>query len=217
MDLRITTLIENNPGDKKELCFEHGLSLLIEADGKRILFDTGQSGNFIKNAMTLMQDLKNMDAVVISHGHYDHSGGFEKFVAEVGRIPQLIVGEEFFRPKYKAVSENEYKYNGNSFDEEYIRKNDIPLKKVTENIYYITENIMVFHNFRRSTDYEKTSEKFLISNDKENIESTDQQRSSYVQDEFADEIALGIRTEKGLVIIVGCSHVGIVNILRTIE
>lgn len=205
MDLRITTLIENNPDDKNELCFEHGLSLLIEADGKRILFDTGQSGDFIKNAVALNQNLENLDFVVISHGHYDHSGGFEKLVENVKKVPQVVVGEEFFRPKYKTVFENEYKYNGVSFSEEYIREKGIVLNKVKEDIVYLTEHIMAFHHFKQSNDFEKRNSKFFYKENK-----------NYFPDEFDDEICLGIETEKGLVVIAGCSHVGIVNILNTI-
>lgn len=205
MDLRIITLIENNPDDKNQLFFEHGLSLLIEADGKRILFDTGQSGDFFKNAVALNQNLEDLDFVVISHGHYDHSGGFEKLIENIKKVPQLVVGEEFFRPKYKTVAENEYKYNGVSFSEEYIREKGIVLNMVKEDIVYLTEHIMVFHHFKQSNDFEKRNSKFFYKED-----------SHYSPDEFDDEISLGIVTEKGLVVIAGCSHVGIVNILNTI-
>lgn len=217
MGLKITTLIENNPGDKKDLYFEHGLSLLIEADGKRILFDTGQSGDFIKNAKTLNQSLTDLDFVILSHGHYDHSGGFRKFIEAVEKSPGLIIGEEFFKPKYKRVSENEYKYNGNSFDEIFIKNKQIPLRKVKEDIIYLTKNIMVFHNFDRSAEYEKLSDKFFILDSLENIESSSYNRSDYVRDEFSDEIVLGINTKKGMVVIVGCSHAGIINIINTIR
>lgn len=64
---------------------------------------------------------------------------------------------------------------------------------------------MVFHNFKRITEFEKLNDKFYIK-----------QGDSYRQDEFLDEIVLGIVTEKGLVVVVGCSHVGIINILETI-
>ncbi|MDD3570620.1 MAG: MBL fold metallo-hydrolase, partial [Lachnospiraceae bacterium] len=181
MDLRITTLIENNPDDKKELCFEHGLSLLIEADGKRILFDTGQSGDFIKNATALNQNLENLDFVIISHGHYDHSGGFERLVENVKKVPQVVVGEEFFRQKYKTVSENEYKYNGVSFSEDYLSEKGISLNKVKEDIVYLTQHIMVFHHFKQSNDFEKRNTKFFY---KEN--------THYSPDAFDDEISLGI-------------------------
>ena len=105
--IKITTLIENNPGDNEDLHFEHGLSLLLEADGKRILFDTGQSGDFITNAGILNQNLMNLDFLIISHGHYDHSGGFRKLMEGVEKYPEVIVGEEFFKPKFKRVSETD--------------------------------------------------------------------------------------------------------------
>lgn len=206
MKLRITTIIENNPDEKQQLYYEHGLSLLIEADEKRILFDTGQSGNFIKNAETLNLHLENIDAVLISHGHYDHSGGFQKLVEGENSIPRLIVGKEFFQQKYKTISENEFKYIGNSFDEEYLNRNRIPIKKVDEDIVYLTEHILIFHHFHKSNDFEKRSGKFFIKD-----------KYSYIPDKFDDEIALGIITDQGLFVIVGCSHIGIVNILHTIS
>ena len=206
MELKITTLIENNSDDKGQLLFEHGLSLYIEADGKKILFDTGQSGDFIKNAKALNKNLNELDFCMISHGHYDHSGGFEKLVSEVDKFPPFIVGEEFFKPKYKTLDTSVYKFNGNSFNEEFITKNQIALRKVKEDMIYLTKHIIIFHHFSRYTDYEKRNSRFCL---KENAD--------YIPDNFDDEISLGIITEKGLVVIVGCSHVGIVNILKTIS
>ena len=98
MELKITTLIENNPDEQGQLLFEHGLSLYIETAGKNILFDTGESGNFIQNAKSLNKNLNTLDYCVISHGHYDHSGGVEKFLKYVDQVPQFVVGEEFFKP-----------------------------------------------------------------------------------------------------------------------
>ena len=77
-ELRITTLIENMPDEEGKLIAEHGLSLYIEFDGKRILFDTGQTGDFVKNAKYLGINLDSLDDIIISHGHYDHSGGVPK-------------------------------------------------------------------------------------------------------------------------------------------
>ena len=68
MTLKITTLIENQPDEAGALAFEHGLSLYIEFAGKRLLFDTGQTGAFVDNARKLSVDLATLDAVVLSHG-----------------------------------------------------------------------------------------------------------------------------------------------------
>jgi len=67
MALKITTLIENNPDDKGELFFEHGLSLYIETNGINILFDAGQSDKFIENAKSLGKNLNELDYCILSH------------------------------------------------------------------------------------------------------------------------------------------------------
>jgi len=204
--MRITTLIENNKDDTGKLFYEHGLSLFIETDNMQVLFDTGQSGDFIKNAKLLNKDLNNLDAVIISHGHYDHSGGFRKLVDDIKVMPKLIIGEEFFKPKFKIISQGEYKYNGSPFDEGFVNSNSIPILKISEEMQYIAEDMIVFHHFNKSNNFEKLNTSFLIKDG-----------SNFIMDEFGDEISLGIITEHGLVVIVGCSHIGVVNILNTIS
>lgn len=203
--MRITTLIEDKPMANSNLYNEHGLSLYIEYGEAKILFDAGLSGNFIKNAENLKVDLTNLKYVILSHGHYDHSGGFEKLVDKFKTPYKLVVGKGFFNRKYKFTEEGTYKYIGNSFDEEFVNKNNIPIQYIEEDIFYITEDIMIFSNFKRDNDFEQISKKFQIKQDER-----------YVFDDFSDEIVLAVKLDKGLIVILGCSHVGIVNILETI-
>lgn len=205
MNFKITTLMENNPGVDSRLNNEHGLSFYIETDEIKILFDTGKSGDFIKNAELLKVDLNKLDYVLLSHGHYDHSGGFRKLVDKVENSYKLIVGEKFFNKKYKVIEGKKYKYIGNSFDEEFVNEKNIEIKYIKEDIFHITEDIMIFSNFKKSNDFEMINEKFQIKQDE-----------NYVLDDFGDEIVLVVKSEKGLVVILGCSHVGVVNILETI-
>ncbi len=203
--MKITTLIENQAGEDENLHTEHGLSVYVEVDGKHILFDTGQSGNFIDNAKELNIDLKKLDYVIISHGHYDHSGGFERLVKEINPNIKLYIGNGFFNKKYSLISEDNYEYIGNPFDESFLKEKKIPTEYINQDVINITENLSIFTNFNKKKEFENTNQDMYL---KEN--------GKYKKDIFLDEISMGIKTDKGLFVIVGCSHVGIVNILDTI-
>lgn len=204
--IKITTLIENKLGKIPTLQTEHGLSLFIEADGKKILFDTGQSGLFINNAKSLEVDLNALDYVVLSHGHYDHSGGFEKLVQNFPATYQLIIRSGFFNKKYKLLEDGSYSFNGNSFEEMFLKQNNIKTQSIHQDITYLTENIMVFTNFIQGEKYANINQTMFIKKD-----------NQYALDFFTDEIVMGLNTPNGLVLLVGCAHVGIVNILKTIN
>lgn len=206
MELKITTLIENMPGADDRLKFEHGLSLYIEFDGRKILFDTGQTGDYIENAELLGINLKEIDTFIVSHGHYDHSGGVMKTIDLLRPDTKMYVGSEFFEKKYKILEDKSSKYNGNAFTENDISDKSVKLIKLNEDVTVISGNIIIFKNFKRKNDFEKINSKFVIKKDGE-----------IISDDFFDEIALGLITHKGLVVIVGCSHVGIINILSNIQ
>lgn len=204
-EIRITTLIENMPDEEGKLLAEHGLSLHIEFDGKRILFDTGQTGDFVKNAEDLGIDLKNLDDIIISHGHYDHSGGVMTLLSEIEKPLPFYVGEGFFAPKYKQLSDGSYRYNGNPFTEQDLPAEKTDLRRVRKNVTYLTDKILLFKNFPAVSGFEHKNDKFVLP-----------QGDGYVVDAFCEEIALGLRTSKGLVLVAGCSHVGICNILQAV-
>ena len=201
--LRITTLIENELKIDESLNAEHGISLYVEVDGKKILFDTGQSGNFVKNAESLNIDLNDLDYVIISHSHYDHSGGFEKLVEEYDSDFKLFLGEGFFKEKH-SLSGDIYRYVGSPFREGFLKEKNIETEYVTS-IKYITENAMIITNFERDPEYENVNEAMCLK-----------EGDKFVFDDFKDEVALAIDTEEGMIVLVGCSHPGIVNMLETI-
>lgn len=205
MSLKITTLIENSQGDNKELISEHGLALFIEVDDVKILFDTGKSGDFIKNAESLNVDLSKLDYVILSHGHYDHSGGFTRLVEKIGSSFKLIVGEKFFNAKYKLLEKDRYKYNGNSFEQEFISLNNISIRYINGDVFNINDDIIIFSNFERNNSFEKLNETFFV-----------REGNEYKLDTFSDEIVLAIKLKSHLFVVLGCSHAGVVNILEAI-
>ena len=99
--MKIIALLENTAG--VPFCaVEHGLSLYIETDRHKILFDAGESGRFARNAEKLGVDLTQVDIAFLSHGHYDHAGGMTEFL-RINQKAKLYVNEDVFRPHYSAI------------------------------------------------------------------------------------------------------------------
>lgn len=102
--MRIHVLIENATG-RADLVAEHGLSLLIECGGRCILFDTGASAAFAGNAERMGLSLSDVDVAVLSHGHYDHGGGIERF-RQLNKRAELWVSPHAFDPHFNAAGKN---------------------------------------------------------------------------------------------------------------
>ncbi|MBQ7864310.1 MAG: MBL fold metallo-hydrolase [Lachnospiraceae bacterium] len=202
MNLKITTLIENLPDKDGKLKFEHGFSAYIEDDGMRVLFDTGQTGVFTENAKHLGIELSETDAVVLSHGHYDHTGGVPALLSIIKEETAIYAGKEFFLPKYKYLEDGTWKYNGNPFEKQQLPE----LHYISDDVTKLSENLYLLKNFARINSFETINPKYFVKT-----------VTGFEQDLFPDEIALGIKTEQGLVLLVGCSHVGIVNILEHVK
>ena len=202
MSLKITTLIENLPDREGKLKYEHGFSAIVEADGIRVLFDTGQTGAFAENAKHLGIDLSETGAVILSHGHYDHTGGVPALHSIIKKETPVYAGKEFFLPKYKRLEDGTWKYNGNPFEKELLPE----IHFVGQDVTRLSENLFLFKNFARTNTFETVNPKFFVKTD-----------AGFEQDLFPDEIALGVKTKQGLVLLVGCSHVGIVNILEHVK
>lgn len=203
-NLEITTLVENFKGEHLSLKNEHGISFLIESDGKQILFDTGQSDLFLKNAKLLNKDISNLNHVVLSHGHYDHSGGFKNLL-NVTKDFKLWVGNGFFNLKF-GYQNGAYEYLGNNFDENFLNINKIDYSFVTQDITEIEENIFIVTNFIKSQKDEEINPRFVLK-----------KNEKFVADEFLDEVLIAIKTKKGIIAILGCSHPGMRNMLETVK
>ncbi len=200
MALKITTLIENTMGEHLALKSEHGISLFIEKDGHKLLFDTGQSGTFIENAEQMNIDLSLLEYVIISHGHYDHSGGLRSLINLTNKF-ELIIGKGFFKEKY-GYKNNSYEYLGNNFDEKFLVDSGISYRFVEDCLTEIIPGIHVIANFPRIHSDEVINPRFKIMKNGE-----------MVPDSFSDEVLAAIDTSEGIVVILGCSHPGMKNML----
>lgn len=179
---------------------EHGLSIFIEGDNSTFIFDCGHTGIAWKNAAKLNVDLTKINFAVISHSHYDHAGGFPTLINHV--TPKILyTGENFWIEKFSRADDN-FVYKGAGFTAEDLRRWNVE-QKICHDILKIDDEIFLVGNFERLTDFETIPKKFVRGEKK-------------LPDTFDDEICVVLRGGDGLSVIVGCSHVGIVNIISTI-
>jgi 7,8-dihydropterin-6-yl-methyl-4-(beta-D-ribofuranosyl)aminobenzene 5'-phosphate synthase len=201
MVTRITTLVENTAGEHLALRNEHGLSFCVETSGKKIIFDCGQSGAFIKNAEQLRIDLHDVAFVVLSHGHYDHSGGLRSLV-DITTSFELIVGKGFFKDKY-ADFNGRHEFLGNNFTESFLKDSRIRYSELADPVRQIVPGVYVMGGFPRVHADEVIKERFkLLEGD------------VFIPDHFDDEVMLVVDSPKGLVALLGCSHPGMRNMLE---
>lgn len=201
--LQITALMDNKLTGRKDLLCEHGLSLHISCGGKSILFDCGSSGKMLYNAKKLGVDLGKLDAVVLSHAHYDHAGGF-RYLAEQYTVERVYTGPGFFEPKY-AKSDNCWKNLSAGFDRTFLKERGIAHTAV-EGAAEILPSIYAISGFPRLEPMETIPARFLRLT-----------KAGLVPDDFRDELCLALETGEGIILLVGCAHPGILNMVRHVH
>jgi len=201
MSYTITTLVENSvPQAGKSLLGEHGLSFYIEAGDHKILFDTGQNLAISNNARVLGIDLKRIEAVVLSHGHYDHSGGLQSLL-QANKNFTLYGHPDVFSPKVKKNNGN-YKYIGIPMDQSEFENRGVVMKLSREPMK-IAPGIMTSGEIALTNDFEDVESGFFLKKENE-----------ITRDTLADDQCLILETAKGLVVLLGCSHRGVINTLQ---
>lgn len=200
-NVKITILSDNRSIEPFEN--EHGFAMVIKTDDKKILFDTGQFDALFNNAEKLGVDLSNIDTVVLSHGHYDHSGGMDR-VLKTADNSDVFLHSASFLPRY-SIHEGKAKPIQMP-----LKAREAVINYNEENVHWtfsprnITAEVGVTGTIPRETDYEDAGGPFFL--DPKGIE----------KDIIEDDQAMWIETPKGLVICVGCSHSGIINIINYI-
>lgn len=201
--IQITALMDNKASENKALINEHGLSFLIEKGDKRILFDAGSGEHTLYNAHKLGKSLSSLDAVVLSHSHYDHAAGYRDLVECGLGSDTLFVGKGFFQKKY-AFDGTKYTDLSCGFDPSFISENGIDMKEVSDKTEVI-DGIYAVGDYERVSEFEKIPSRFVKKT-----------KSGFVSDDFMDEICLVIDQGESVVMICGCSHPGITNMVRRV-
>jgi len=203
--VKLTVVVEDVvSASQKALGLEakHGLSILVERIKPKsmILMDTGQSPDIIlHNTKILGVSLEQIDAIFLSHGHYDHTGGLLGILEKTNRNVPVIAHPNVFKPKFKVAPN--LRYIGSPFTRSEIESSERLLLSRTPVV--VSEGIVATGEIERLTPYEKPQGFWTVEDER------------FIEDTVQDDQALILNLEdKGLVVISGCAHAGIVNTVR---
>lgn len=205
--LTVYTLLDDYAGFESSFQAQHGLSLLLEATGakttRRILLDAGQdAGPVLGNMKLLGLDPASIDMVFLTHCHYDHTQGLVQLLAAIGKPVPVIAHPDIFRANY-ASSPSLRRIGFAPDARQEIEDLDAELLLV-RNPFPLMDGVLSTGEVERTVDFEE-----------QGIGTYNLEDGRFVPDTLQDDMSLVANVKgKGLVIVTGCSHAGIINIVR---
>ena len=198
MAVTITVLSENTAGSGDHLA-EWGLCLLVETDATSVLYDCGASITAVHNADALGIDLSGIERIVLSHGHFDHTGGLRAVLARMRRGVEVIAHPDIWEAKYSRRPGRPERYIGIPHVPEVLESAGAEFHLSREPVA-LSDDVSTTGEVPLVTDFETVDDTLFVKTG-----------SDYQADSVPDDLALAIKTELGLVVVCGCAHRGLIN------
>jgi 7,8-dihydropterin-6-yl-methyl-4-(beta-D-ribofuranosyl)aminobenzene 5'-phosphate synthase len=200
---KIICVVDNSALKGTHLKTEHGLAFWIETEYGKALFDTGQTADVLSHNMSLLNlNAKDIDALAISHAHYDHTGGLEAVLPENPNLA-MYANADVFRQKFSL---HDGKYDASGFEksqEEIVRRVEVHLSDAPMEIF---PNLWTSGEITKRVEPEGRSNSHYI-----------RVGGKWQPDPYRDDMSLVLKTQDGLVLICGCCHAGLLNTLFHVE
>ncbi len=202
MTTKLTILCENSVGIPFGVIGEHGFACFIETPDGNYLFDTGQGFGIVQNALALGKDLRSIDAIMISHGHYDHTGGLPAVLQLRGSIDVYAHPDIFAERIWSAGDKS--RFVGIPYRRAYLESLGANFR-LESGLITVAPNIFLTGEIPRRNTFEKGDA---------NMTAILPNGETMHPDPLKDDLSLIVDSPSGLILVLGCAHAGIINIIE---